>query len=251
LQSVNAMINSKHRLDMIEELYRLYGARTSATAWAHRIRFWRKKYAWLIILGGARGLKRAIDILVAGSMLLALIPLFLCVAVAIKLTDRGPVLFWQKRVGKWGREFPFPKFRSMVINAEAIKTEILEQSHHKDSVTFKMKKDPRVTWIGRIIRKVSIDELPQLWNVFSGDMSLVGPRPPVPEEVEQYTLSDRRRLDVKPGLTSFWAIMGRGDIPFSEQVQLDTDYIESQSILVDIKILLKTIPAVLTGRGAY
>ncbi len=245
------MINSKRRLDMIEELYRLYGARTSASAWAHRIRFWRKKYAWLIIVGGARGLKRAIDILVAGSTLMALSSLFLCVAAAIKLTDRGPVLFWQKRVGKWGREFPFPKFRSMVVNAEAIKTEILEQSHHKDSVTFKMKKDPRITWIGRIIRKVSIDELPQLWNVFSGDMSLVGPRPPVPEEVEQYTLSDRRRLDVTPGLTSFWAIMGRGDIPFSEQVQLDTDYIESQSIWVDIKILLKTIPAVLTGRGAY
>ncbi len=244
-------IDAKRRLDMIEELYRLYGGRSGTVALAHRIRFWRKKYAWLIIVGGARGLKRAIDILVAGSMLVSLAPLFLFVAAAIKLTDRGPVFFWQKRVGKWGREFPFPKFRSMVVNAEAIKTEILEQSHHKDSVTFKMEKDPRVTWIGRIIRKVSIDELPQLWNVFSGDMSLVGPRPPVPEEVEQYTLSDRRRLDVTPGLTSFWAIMGRGDIPFSEQVQLDTDYIESQNIWVDIKILLKTIPAVLTGRGAY
>lgn len=236
---------------MIEELYRRYSGKSGAAALAQRIRFQRKKYAWLIIVVGAGGLKRAIDILVAGSMLLALSPLFLGVAVVIKLTDRGPVLFWQKRVGKWGREFPFPKFRSMVVNAEAIKTEILDQSHHKDSITFKMKRDPRITWIGRIIRRVSIDELPQLWNVFSGEMSLVGPRPPMPSEVAQYTLSDRRRLDAKPGLTSFWAIMGRGDIPFSKQVQLDTDYIESQSLFMDIKILLKTIPAILMGRGAY
>jgi lipopolysaccharide/colanic/teichoic acid biosynthesis glycosyltransferase len=114
-----------------------------------------------------------------------------------------------------------------------------------------MKKDPRVTWIGRIIRKVSIDELPQLWNVLKGDMSLVGPRPPVPKEVELYTLSDRRRLDIIPGITCIWQVSGRGDIAFDEQVQLDVQYIESQSFWIDIKILLKTIPAVLTGKGAY
>jgi len=114
-----------------------------------------------------------------------------------------------------------------------------------------MKRDPRVTWIGRIIRKFSIDELPQLWNVLIGDMSLVGPRPPVPAEVEQYTLSDRRRLDVIPGLTCIWQVSGRSNIPFDRQVELDVQYIESRSIWLDTKLLFKTIPAVLTGRGAY
>ena len=183
--------------------------------------------------------------------MLALSPLFLLVALAIKITDRGPVLYWQTRVGQWGREFPFPKFRSMVMNADKLKDELLEQSDHGDSVTFKMKKDPRVTWIGRIIRKLSIDELPQLWCVAKGDMSLVGPRPPVTREVELYTLSDRRRLDVVPGLTCIWQVEGRGDIPFPEQVQMDVDYIESQSFWLDLKILFKTVPAVLTGKGAY
>ncbi|OQY42308.1 MAG: hypothetical protein B6240_14120 [Desulfobacteraceae bacterium 4572_87] len=169
----------------------------------------------------------------------------------IKLTDGGPILFWQTRIGLWGKEFPFPKFRSMVVNAEALKDELLEQSDHDDSITFKMKKDPRVTWIGRIIRKLSIDELPQLWCVFKGDMSLVGPRPPVPREVAEYTLADRRRLDVMPGLTCIWQVSGRGDIPFNEQVELDVQYIESRSLWFDIKLLLSTIPAVLLGKGAY
>jgi exopolysaccharide biosynthesis polyprenyl glycosylphosphotransferase len=239
------------RLQLMDELYQRYGGDSGLTTLSNRVRFWRKKYAWSIVVSGAKMLKRIIDILAAGLMLIALSPLFLAVAVAIKLTDSGPVLFWQSRVGKWGREFPFPKFRSMVIDAEQLKESILDQSHHEDSVTFKMKKDPRVTWIGRIIRKVSIDELPQLWNVLKGDMSLVGPRPPVPKEVELYTLSDRRRLDIIPGITCIWQVSGRGDIPFDEQVQLDVQYIESQSFWMDIKILLKTIPAVLTGKGAY
>jgi lipopolysaccharide/colanic/teichoic acid biosynthesis glycosyltransferase len=139
----------------------------------------------------------------------------------------------------------------MVVNAEKLKDTLLAQSDHKDSVTFKMKKDPRITWIGRIIRKASIDELPQLGCVLKGDMSLVGPRPPVPREVAQYTLADRRRLDVIPGLTCIWQVSGRGDIPFKEQVKLDLQYIESQSVWLDVKLLFKTIPAVLTGRGAY
>jgi hypothetical protein len=119
------------------------------------------------------------------------------------------------------------------------------------TLTFKMKRDPRVTWIGRIIRKLSIDELPQLWCVLKGDMSLVGPRPPVPREVEEYSLSDRRRLDVKPGLTCFWQVQGRGNIPFPQQCRLDVEYIESQSLWLDIKLLVQTVPAVLLGRGAY
>lgn len=235
------------RLEMIEELYTRYGGR----GLLQRLHFWRKKYAWMAVVASAAFIKRVIDVAVSGIMLLALSPLFLVVAAAIKLTDGGPVLFWQKRVGKWGREFDFPKFRSMVVDAENMKDALMAQSHHRDSITFKMKRDPRVTWIGRLIRKVSIDELPQLWNVFTGDMSLVGPRPPVPREVEQYSLSDRRRLDAVPGLTSLWAIAGRGDIPFDRQVDLDVQYIESRSLWLDIKILLKTIPAVLLGRGAY
>jgi len=244
-------LNDARRVEMIEELYQRYGKTTGGPGFARRLRFWRKKYAWTIVVGSTALFKRFIDIAVSGVMLLALSPLFLVVAAAIKFTDSGPALFWQTRVGKWGREFAFPKFRSMVADAEKLKDAILEQSHHQDSITFKMKKDPRITWIGVIIRKLSVDELPQLWNVLIGDMSLVGPRPPVPREVEQYSLSDRRRLDVTPGLTSPWAVAGRGDIPFDAQVDLDVQYIESQSLWLDIKILFKTVPAVLFGKGAY
>jgi len=204
-----------------------------------------------MVVHSARFLKRALDIAVSLALLLALAPLFLAVAALIELTDGGPVLFWQTRVGRWGREFSFPKFRSMVVDAEARKDSLLQENHHGNSVTFKMKRDPRVTWIGRIIRKLSIDELPQLWNVLRGDMSLVGPRPPVPKEVAEYTLEDRRRLDATPGLTCIWQISGRGDIPFPEQVRLDVEYIESQSLWLDVKLLVKTVPAVLLGRGAY
>jgi len=241
-----------HRLSLIEELHRRYGDGSgSGNQRRLRIRYWQKKYAWIVVLGGARLLKRAADIVVGATALLCLSPLFLIVALCIKLTDGGPILFWQSRVGRWGREFPFPKFRSMVTNAEKLKDALLTQNDHQDSVTFKMKHDPRVTWIGRIIRKLSIDELPQLWLVVTGEMSLVGPRPPVPREVAQYSLSDRRRLDVTPGLTCIWQVSGRGDIPFHEQVELDVQYISSQSLWLDIKLLLKTVPAVLLGKGAY
>ena len=243
-------VDYARRVEIMDELYNLYG-NSGVNTPGNRFRHWRKKYCWFIVTGGARLLKRALDIVVAASMIVALSPLFLVVWLCIKLTDRGPVFFWQMRVGKWGREFPFPKFRSMVINAEAIKDSILDQSDHSDSITFKMKKDPRITWIGRIIRKLSIDELPQLWSVLIGDMSIVGPRPPVPREVAQYTLADRRRLDVTPGLTCTWQISGRGDIAFNEQVELDSDYIESQTFWSDIAILFKTVPAVLSGKGAY
>ncbi|HRU04147.1 MAG TPA: sugar transferase [Candidatus Brocadiia bacterium] len=239
------------RVALMEELYQRYGRARGPASWPGRLRFLWKKYAWMLVVGGARVMKRALDIVVAGALLVALSPLFLAVGLMIKLTDGGPAFFVQTRVGKWGREFRFPKFRSMVMNAEKLKDALLAQSDLKDSVTFKMKRDPRVTWIGRIIRKFSIDELPQLWCVLKGDMTLVGPRPPVPREVAAYTLADRRRLDVTPGLTCFWQVSGRSDIAFPQQVQLDVQYIESQSLWVDFVVLLKTIPAVLLGKGAY
>lgn len=247
----SARNRSDGRIEMMEALYRRYGDAGSINSIAKRVRYFRKKYAWIWVVGAAKFIGRAFDILISLIVLIPAIPLFVVVAAAIKLTDGGPVLFSQTRVGKWGREFQFVKFRSMVVNAEALKDGILEQSHHQDSITFKMKKDPRITWIGAIIRKTSIDELPQIWNVLKGEMSIVGPRPPLPKEVARYTLSDRRRLDVKPGLTCIWQVSGRGDIPFSQQVKLDAEYVESQSLWVDLKILVKTIPAVLLGRGAY
>jgi lipopolysaccharide/colanic/teichoic acid biosynthesis glycosyltransferase len=188
---------------------------------------------------------------VALGFLVAGLPLFAFVALLIKLTDGGPVLFWQTRVGRWGREFAFPKFRSMVVHAESLKAALMHQNDHKVGVTFKMRKDPRVTWIGRILRKLSIDELPQLWCVLKGDMSLVGPRPPIPQEVARYTLAERKRLDAVPGLTCIWQVSGRGNLPFPRQVELDVQYIQQQSLSLDLQLLWRTIPAVLSGKGAY
>jgi lipopolysaccharide/colanic/teichoic acid biosynthesis glycosyltransferase len=251
-----SVLENKRRVLLIEELYRRYdGDAAHVERAAVRLRFWWKKYAWVMVINCSNLVKRLIDIVGALLALVVLTPLFATVALAIKLTDRGPILFWQTRVGQWGQEFPFPKFRSMVTNAEALKDKLLDSNDHhqkgESNITFKMKRDPRVTWIGRLIRKLSIDELPQLWCVFKGDMSLVGPRPPVPREVAEYTLADRRRLDVVPGLTCIWQVSGRSDIPFDEQVKLDVQYIESQSLWLDIKLLFKTIPAVLSGKGAY
>jgi lipopolysaccharide/colanic/teichoic acid biosynthesis glycosyltransferase len=251
-ETAPSLTESRRRLLLMDELYRRYHARTSGLAgFLGNLRFWRKKYAWILVVGGTRALKRLIDIVVALTMLLLLMPLFIVVGTIIKLTDGGPILFYQVRVGRWGREFPFPKFRSMVLNAEALKDKLLAQNDHGGGVTFKMKNDPRITRIGRIIRKLSIDELPQLWCVLRGDMSLVGPRPPVPREVALYTLADRRRLDVIPGLTCIWQVSGRSNIPFPKQVELDVQYIESQSLWLDIVLLFRTIPAVLLGRGAH
>lgn len=235
------------RAELLEQLCRRY-----ATGGARRqLRFLAKKYAWTIVVRGTCIIKRLIDVVVSSMALVCLAPLFLVVALCIKLTDGGPVIFMQRRVGRYGREFNFPKFRSMVTNAEKLKDTLLAQSQHQDARTFKMKRDPRVTLIGRFIRRLSIDELPQLWCVLIGDMTLVGPRPPVPREVALYSLADRRRLDVIPGLTCIWQVSGRGDIPFEQQVALDIQYVESQSIWLDIKLLFKTIPAVLLGKGAY
>ena len=136
-------------------------------------------------------------------------------------------------------------------DAEALKESLAAQNESKDGVIFKMKDDPRITKVGRFLRRTSLDELPQLWNVFIGDMSLVGPRPPVPKEVQEYTLEDRKRLDVIPGITCLWQIGGRSDIPFKEQVRLDKDYILAQGFWKDLAILLKTVPAIIGGKGAY
>jgi lipopolysaccharide/colanic/teichoic acid biosynthesis glycosyltransferase len=197
-------------------------------------------------------LKRVLDIAVAGIFLVVLALPMLLLSILIKLSDGGPVLFWQERVGKHGRIFGFPKFRSMRVDAEKLKDQLLKANQYGDSaINFKMKKDPRITRIGGFIRRFSVDELPQLWCVLVGDMSLVGPRPPVPREVNKYKSADRRRLEVTPGLTCIWQVSGRSTIPFPQQVEMDCEYIHSQSLKTDIALLAKTLPAVLSGRGAY
>jgi len=199
---------------------------------------------------GASFLKRSLDILVSSVALLLLSPVFVLIAVLVWLEDGGPIFFAQTRVGQFGREFKMYKIRSMCLDAEQKLKELLEKNQHKEGVTFKLKEDPRITKIGKWLRKFSFDELPQLYNVLIGDMSLVGPRPPVPREVAKYSLEDRRRLAIKPGITCIWQISGRSEIDFSGQVQLDVNYIESQSFLNDVAILARTIPAVLSGKGA-
>lgn len=198
-----------------------------------------------------RHAKRALDVVAAGLGLLLLLPLFVLVGLAITLEDRGPALFLQRRVGLGGRVFLCPKFRSMVVDADAMKAGLQALNEHKEGVTFKIKRDPRITRVGRFLRRSSIDELPQLWCVLVGDMSLVGPRPAVPSEVARYTREQRQRLAVKPGLTCYWQVQGRGDVPFEQQVQMDTRYIAEQSLWLDLRLLLMTIPAVLSARGAY
>ena len=196
--------------------------------------------------------KRGLDIAGATTLLALASPIMLVAAVLIKACDGGPVLFWQSRVGKWGRTFRFPKFRSMRMDAEAVRQKLLATNQHgSDGITFKMKHDPRITWVGRWLRRFIIDELPQLWCVLRGDMSLVGPRPALVGEVARYNQDDRRRLDATPGLTCIWQVSGRSDIPFPEQLRLDVEYIQRQSLVSDLRLLLRTIPAVITGRGAY
>lgn len=178
--------------------------------------------------------------------LLTALPIML----AIKLDSPGPVLYKQVRVGRWGKSFYCYKFRSMYIDADARKNELMEKNE-ADEIVFKMRNDPRITRIGRIIRKLSIDELPQLINVLKGEMSLVGPRPAVPEEVAYYQFDYLQRLDAVPGITGLQQVSGRSDLEFKRWIELDLQYIQEQSLWKDLEILLKTIPAVITGKGAY
>ena len=195
--------------------------------------------------------KRIFDIVVASLIIVLISPLLLITALLVKLEDGGPVIFKQKRIGRGGAAFPLYKFRSMVPNAEQIRAEQLEQHNEADGRLFKMKKDPRVTRIGRFIRRYSIDELPQLFNVLKGEMSLIGPRPALANEVEQYKKHVRRRLDVRPGITGLWQVSGRSDLSWDDAVRLDLYYVDNWSLVQDIVILMKTVRAVLSSRGAY
>jgi exopolysaccharide biosynthesis polyprenyl glycosylphosphotransferase len=194
-------------------------------------------------------LKRLIDVGASAGALALLSPLMLGVGLLIKLTSRGDILFKQQRVGRHGRPFYMLKFRSMVVNAEELKIKLMALNEQTGPV-FKMKQDPRITTIGRFIRKFSIDELPQLINVLRGEMSIVGPRPPVPSEVAKYEAWQRRRLSVRPGLTCVWQVSGRNEISFEEWMYLDMQYIDHWSLAQDFQLILKTVPVVLTGRGA-
>jgi exopolysaccharide biosynthesis polyprenyl glycosylphosphotransferase len=214
--------------------------------WTVQRRRWFQR--WLIGNGGH--IKRAFDITGSIAFLLAFSPLYLVLALLVKLEDRGPVFFAQTRVGRFGKVLKMHKFRSMRMSAEAEFEKLLAQNQHAEGITFKMRNDPRITRVGKWLRRFSLDELPQFVNVLKGDMSLVGPRPPTPREVSLYSPADRRRLAVKPGITCIWQVSGRSNIDFSGQVKLDVQYIETAGFWVDIKILLRTVRAVVAGTGA-
>jgi lipopolysaccharide/colanic/teichoic acid biosynthesis glycosyltransferase len=237
--------------DLNEKLFRRYarGGIRYANIRASMY-FFMLKFNWVFLLKSQKVLKRTTDIFLSSFFLIIFSPLLILTAIAIKIEDRSIIIYRQTRIGKWGRPFKIYKFRSMKKDSDQIK-KTLVHLNEMDGIIFKIKNDPRLTRTGRFIRKYSIDELPQLINVLKGDMSLVGPRPPLPDEVNNYGISDRKRLEVKPGLTCIWQVSGRSEIHFNEQVKLDVDYIEKQSFLEDIKLLLKTIPAVLSCRGAY
>ncbi|BDG04616.1 sugar transferase [Anaeromyxobacter oryzae] len=197
----------------------------------------------------ALAVKRAFDVAVSATVLLLLSPLLLALAVAIKLDSPGPVFFRQRRVGLNGRLFSMVKFRSMHVDAEA-RLEALLARNEMSGPVFKMRDDPRITGVGRFIRRASLDELPQFWNVLKGEMSVVGPRPPIPAEVRQYKRWQRRRLSVKPGITCSWQVSGRNEIDFDQWMELDLQYIDEWSLWRDVQICIQTIPAVFTSRGA-
>jgi exopolysaccharide biosynthesis polyprenyl glycosylphosphotransferase len=200
--------------------------------------------------GGRRMVKEAFDRVMAAFGIFAISPLLALIAVSIKLDDRGPVFYRQRRVGRDGKTFMMIKFRTMVVNADQIRSELLSANDGSGPL-FKMRRDPRVTKVGMLLRRYSLDELPQLFNVLGGTMSLVGPRPPLPEETASYEPDARRRLLVKPGLTGLWQVSGRSDLSWAQSVRLDLRYVEDWSLALDMAILWKTARAVLGGRGAY
>ncbi len=240
------IMNSELQKELLHRYSRLSFFRSNISL---RLQF--KRLLWLSVIRGAYFIKRLIDIVASILLLIILMPLFMIIMLLIYINSPGPVFYKQTRVGRWGKLFTMWKFRSMYLDADKRLKEIMAENEMTGGVIFKMKNDPRIIPIGRFIRKASIDELPQLWNVLKGDMSLVGPRPALPSEVNQYSLQDRQRLEVIPGITCIWQVSGRSNIPFPQQVELDTEYIQSQSLLLDLKLLLKTIPAVLLSRGAY
>jgi lipopolysaccharide/colanic/teichoic acid biosynthesis glycosyltransferase len=194
--------------------------------------------------------KRLLDIVAAALLLVCLSPLFLVVALLIKIDSQGAVFYRQQRVGKGGRPFRMYKFRSMCNNADRQLVHLLPLNE-TDGLLFKLHRDPRVTRVGGVLRRLSIDELPQLFNVILGDMSLVGPRPPLQREVDRYDLCQQRRLDITPGLTGLWQVSGRSDLPFEEGIALDLQYVAQCSLLLDLVIIARTIPAIVRCRGAY
>ena len=199
---------------------------------------------------GAKTAQRVLDVLLCSVLLLLLWPLFGVIALLIRLDSPGPVLFKQTRVGLNGDEFPFYKFRSMIADAEA-RRHLLEAQNERSGPVFKMKNDPRITRVGRVLRKFSLDELPQLINVLKGEMSLVGPRPALPAETAKYTPRQRQRLLTLPGVTGLWQVSGRASLSFEHSIELDLLYVERQSVGLYFRILLLTIPAVLRAEGAY
>ena len=195
-------------------------------------------------------IKRVIDVVCSFVGVLVLSPLFVVIAIIIKFTSKGPVFFSQKRVGRDGKEFKMYKFRSMVVNAEELKEKLAAQNEMSGPM-FKMKDDPRVTKVGKFIRKTSIDELPQLLNVLKGDMSLVGPRPSLPKEVAQFEDWMYRRLEVKPGLTCYWQVSGRNNIDFEDWMKLDIKYVDERSTWIDIKLIFKTVGVLFGDKNAH
>jgi len=224
------------------------GARFKDPRVAHLLRL--RLVAWIIRTKILAHTKRIVDLALSLSFSLLFAPLMALTALAIWLESGRPIIFRQQRVGRWNQPFTCYKFRSMTTDAESRKAQLMAQNQ-SDGPIFKLRSDPRVTRVGRLIRKLSIDELPQLFNVLKGDMSLVGPRPPVPFEVAQYEFDTMRRLDAVPGLTGLQQVSGRSDLDFQTWIELDLQYIVEQSLRKDLEILLRTIPAVLSGRGAY
>jgi exopolysaccharide biosynthesis WecB/TagA/CpsF family protein len=212
---------------------------------------WLSTMRWQLSLSIRTLAKRALDMLVSTAALICLSPVLIGTMLAIRIESPGPVFFKQQRVGTRGKTFPMYKFRSMFVDADQRIHELQQQNESADGVLFKMKQDPRITRVGRVIRRFSIDELPQIFNVLRGEMSIVGPRPALPGEVARYNLTDRKRLQTRPGLTCLWQIGGRSDLSFEQQVSLDIEYLRRQNLLTDIRIIAGTVPAVISGKGAY
>lgn len=241
--------NNEHLDERSARMLNMFAERRFASMQANqRLRV--RMLAWVIRTKIVHSLKRLFDVSIASVAILLTAPIMVLTAILIKLDSPGPILFRQVRVGKDGEHFDCYKFRSMYVDAEQRKMELLA-CNEADGPVFKMKNDPRITRVGRVIRKLSIDELPQLFNVLKGDMSLVGPRPALPSEVATYTYEQIGRLRAMPGITGLQQVSGRSNLDFKRWVELDLQYISEQSIWKDIIILVRTIPAVLFSKGAY